>query len=139
MASSHNSHPVALLPDQRPPRLQGDVYRYIRAVKGGRYQARPFCELERERYNLGLFPTKDAAAAAIRRFWATSVGDKPKFVRPIRCGIGGAVVRYKVVVRVGKYRDDLGMFDTEAKAVRVRDAFLKATYGPLAKDVLKRR
>ena len=44
-------------------RLENDPDRYIRVVKGGKYQARPI-DLG-ERYDLGLFPTKAAARVAM--------------------------------------------------------------------------
>lgn len=59
-----------------PARVQGDPDKYIRLVKGGRYQARPYDPAAehmpptKRRYTIpGTFATKDQARRAIREFW----------------------------------------------------------------------
>ena len=89
-------------PDRRGPRLQGDPFKYIRRVKGGKFQARPYCTIERERYNLGLFPTRGTAADAIRLFWETGAGERLKFVRRIDSQ-DGTVYRAVVLVKLGDH------------------------------------
>lgn len=61
------------------PRLENDPDRYIRRVKGGKFQARPIDE--DGRHNLGLFPTKDAARKAIQDYWWGRREERAKYVR----------------------------------------------------------
>lgn len=112
-----------------------DPDRYIRPVKGGKYQARPHDTLSGERENLGLFATRAQARTAIREFWAGKLRPRPKFVRSSRSPAGP---RFFVVLpaptaeggrrwqRVG------GWYATADAAAAARDGFLRAAFGPLA-------
>lgn len=50
-------------------RLANDPDKYIRPVKGGKFQARPYCGIAGRRYDLGLFATRHDARRAIQEFW----------------------------------------------------------------------
>jgi len=83
-----------------PARLPNDPMRYIRRVKNGMYQARPYDD--GERYNLGLFPTWSEAARAIQEFWRHGAaswykGARLKFVRQIQTKTG-TVYSARVVI-----------------------------------------
>lgn len=65
------SQPLA--PAERPPR-------YIRRVKGGKWQARPYRSDTAERHNLGLFKTLEEAQEAIEAFLDGHRDPLPKFV-----------------------------------------------------------
>jgi len=74
--------------------------RYIRRVKNGMYQARPYDD--GERYNLGLFPTWSEAARAIQEFWRHGnahwyKGVRMKFVRTVQTKSG---TRYRAQIVV---------------------------------------
>jgi hypothetical protein len=86
----------------RPARLQNDPDKYIRPIKGGRYQARPY-DLA-FRYNLGNFHTKHAARKAIERFWKGEIQARLKFARPLPLTVDG-VRGWIAVVRVPAARD----------------------------------
>ena len=110
------------------PRLESDPMRYIRRVKGDKYQARPW--LDGRRYNLGLFATPGAARKAIDDFHWGRLGDgRPKYVRPIRRRFGG--LEYLAAVHVAPGRVvKVGRFDTEAEASDAVRKFLAANYEP---------
>lgn len=111
---------------KRGPRLANDPYRYVRFVpKARKYQARPYCTITKERYNLGLWPTKEAAARAIRRFWATGQGEKPKYIRPHRDATGQ--IRYQVLIP-----SNLGAFATVEAAIHARNKFMEREFGLFA-------
>lgn len=110
-------------------RLQNDPYKYVRRVKGGKYQARPFDE--GQRYNLGLFATKDAAAAAVREFWWGKRPDKHRHVKPVHKGDGTTTYRAAIVV-------PLGEFSTPEAAFEAVQRYVRATCGIYADAVLKR-
>jgi hypothetical protein len=61
------------------PRLENDPDRYIRRVKGGKFQARPIDE--DGRHNLGLFPTMGEARKAIQDYYWGRRGERAKYVR----------------------------------------------------------
>lgn len=125
--------PPAVAPNRRGPRLATDPFRYVRRVKGGRYQARPYDE--GVRYNLGLFPTPAAAAKAVLEFWWGKRTERPKFVRPVH--LRGGVTAYVVIVRALGRRDHLGRFATEAEAAAAAVAHVRATFGLFADAVLR--
>lgn len=123
------------------PRLRNDPHRFVRPVRNGRWQARPYCAEDGQRYNLGLFPSKEAACTAVRQFLELPPSDRrkfarPKYVRPIHYADGS--VRYQVIVSIGGYRDDVGTFADIPTAVLARDLFVTRTYGPLSHLVLCR-
>jgi len=63
-----------------PARINNDPDKYIRMIKGGRYQARPFDE--GVRYTLpGFFATKAEARKAIQAFWWGKIKELPKGTR----------------------------------------------------------
>lgn len=115
-------------------RLQNDPYRYIRIVKGGKYQARPWDD--GERFNLGLFPTRDAAAAAIREFWQHGGASwyrkaRLKYVRPKKYRNGDVMHTAVVCITLGDY-------STPEAAARAIEAYLRGTCGLFAEVALKR-
>ena len=111
-------------------RIQFDPDRYIRLVKGGKYQARPYSE--GERYSLGLFETKAQARKAIQDFWWGRVPSRGRFVRRAKTRQGP---RFFVVVpvRVGEW------FETYEAASAAAERWIRATWGKAADLVLKRR
>jgi hypothetical protein len=121
---------------------RNDPDRYIRVVKGGKYQARPHDSVTGERDNLGLFHTRDQARKAIRDYWAGRRKAKPKFVRRVDTAQGS---RYFLVIpsagpegkkwiRVG------GWFDTEDEAAAAVRHILVTSYGRIvAEAMLSRR
>jgi len=77
-----------------PARIQGDPDKYIRMVKGGRYQVRPFDM--GVRYTLpGTFATKDQARKAVSDFWWGKIKEVPWGTRAYRFRDG---IRYAVLV-----------------------------------------
>lgn len=125
--------------EDRPVRTwRDDPDRYLRQVKGGRIQARPYDPVTRTRVNLGTFATKAQARAARDRYWWGRQEPKPKFVRCSRNQFShdrGDPPRFFVLIptagddgkraykRVGEW------FASEAEAVAARDRFLVASYG----------
>ncbi|WP_439622332.1 hypothetical protein [Gemmata sp.] len=63
-------------------RLQNDPDKFIRPVKGNKFQARP-CDLG-VRYNLGVFPTIGEARRAVAEFWWGKREPRVRFARPVR-------------------------------------------------------
>lgn len=76
---------------------------YVRRVKNGRWQARPYCSIEKERYNLGIFNTREAAEAAVRAFWKTSRGDRRKFVKPVHYRDGSTRYAATLIITLGRH------------------------------------
>lgn len=116
-------------------RLQSDPYRHIRPVKGGKWQARPYDE--GERFNLGIFPSRDAAAAAVREFWWGKRPDRPRFVTPVHHRDG--TTTYRVRIPFPKRVDDLGEFPTAALASAAACAHVRRVAGLFADAVLRRK
>lgn len=98
-------------------RLQGDPDRYIRVVKGGKYQARPHDE--GVRYNLGLFPNINEARRAVTEFWWGKREPRVRFARPVRDRAGR--VTWIACVRV-PVADGGGKLET----VRIGDVYPSA-------------
>lgn len=76
-----------------PARINNDPDKYIRLVKGGRYQARPFDM--GVRYTIpGTFATKDQARKAISDFWWGKIKEVPRGTRAywFRDGVRYAVI-----------------------------------------------
>jgi hypothetical protein len=121
-----------------PVRLANDPYQYVRRVKGGKWQARPYDDVDHRRINLGLYPSREAAAGAIRAYWRLSLEsratvEKPRFVRPVRHRDG--TVTYAVVIPT-----HLGTYTTADAARNAAVRFLLTTCGPLfAPEVLAGR
>jgi hypothetical protein len=134
---------LAPAPTHRSPRVGNDPDRYIRLVKGGKYQARPYDEGVRE--NLGLFPTRHAARKAIAEYWWGRLKPRPRFARPVSCG---QTTRWIAVVRVPARRGDRppgwrletvrvpGVFESAEDAHRAAVAWLARECGPLVAWVL---
>ena len=108
--------------------------RYIRRVKGDKWQARPW--LDNRRYNLGLFATPGEARKAIDDFHWGRLGDgRPKYVRPIRRRFGR--VEYLAAVHVGPGRVvKVGRFETEGEAVAAVRAYVAANYPPARAEAM---
>jgi hypothetical protein len=101
---------------QRSARIQNDPDQYIRPVKGGRFQARPYCSIEHRRYDLGLFDTRHAARTAIAEFWR---GQRPALLRGTRRIKTGGTVKYAAIAVVDGERVSLHrLFDTREAAFR---------------------
>ncbi len=115
--------------------------RYIRQVKGGKFQARPHDSLTGERDNLGLFQTRREARKAIGEYWAGLRKGRPKFVRacPHRGGmryfvlVPSAGPTGRTWVRVGEW------FATEEEAGAAASEYLIAVYGKIAAEALLSR
>lgn len=124
----------------RSARVHNDPDKYLRVVKGGKIQARPY--LEGVRYNLGLFATKDQARKAVREFWWGRVKERQRFARPYsyRPGLWIAVVPVPDdathelrFVRVG---GPTAVFATSQEAHRVACRWLRRKLGLLAERVI---
>lgn len=105
--------------------LAGDPDKYIRRVRR-KFQARP-CDQGR-RYNLGLFPSREAARAAVRDFWWGKYPDLPRYIQRRRLRDG--TVHFWVWVFANDQLRRAGPFPTLAAAESVRDLFLEFAYGP---------
>lgn len=68
------------------PRLLNDPDRYIRRVKGNKFQARPIDQ--GVRYDLGLFSTPGEARKALQEFWWGRMKDLPRYTKQIRTPLG---------------------------------------------------
>jgi len=90
-------------------------------VKGGLFQARPYCSIEKERYNLGTFKTRAQARTAILEFWKTGKGERPKFVRPIRKKDG--------TVYAAMFTFQIGKFATPTAASQAVKEFVEQVFG----------
>lgn len=100
------------------PKLVNDPDRYIRRVKGGRYQARPW-DLG-TRYNLGLFATPHEARRAIHDFWWGKRADLPKHTRRVHFLSGP---RYAAMRPGGG--PVLGFYDTREEAAARVASYLR--------------
>lgn len=137
--------PASLLPPPkpRPPRLQNDPDRYIRRVKGGLFQVRPYCPITGQRYDLGeLFRTIGAARKARDDFWwggrpdadyvrfTKRVGDGDRYVA---CVVVRADLLRGALAAGGRERETLtvGPFATRAEAAAAARGVLAAVCGPL--------
>lgn len=112
---------------QRPPRKphrHANYPPYIRRTPCGRYQARPYCDVERKRYNLGCFDTIPEAERALAEFWAGKRKERAKYVRVIDRPDG--TQEYTAIVPV-----NLGRFGSEASAVAKVEKLLKRLGGTL--------
>lgn len=121
----------------RPPRLQNDPDKYVRRVKGGRFQARPYDEFERERHNLGLFPTRHAARQAILEFWWGQREAIPRFTKRIAYRDGR--VAYLAEVVCGGKRERVGVFASREEAAAAVLGWHRGAYGLLFAEVALRR
>ncbi|MBN9522264.1 hypothetical protein J0H58_27725 [bacterium] len=137
--------PPARRPQRRPCKHEKDPRNeYLRPVKGGKWQARPYCPIVRERYDLGLFDDVTAARKARDEFWAGKRPDLPRFTRQCRTADG---LRYYAVVVVpkgllrgwwgatdsGRDREtiSIGPFETRELAAAAARGVLAAACGPL--------
>lgn len=102
--------------------------KYIRLVKGGKWQLRPYCSILGVRYDLGLFDSKEDARRAREKFWAGGMLETPRFTRRIRTREGE---RYMAHVHVAGERFKLGPFLTRAEAAAAARGVLIAVAGPL--------
>ncbi|HEY1188456.1 MAG TPA: hypothetical protein VGE74_12465 [Gemmata sp.] len=127
-------------PDRVLRTWRADPDRYVRRVKGGRFQARPYDPETRTRENLGTFATEAQARAAVQRFWWGQQPPRAKFVRACRNQYSfgrGEAARYFVLIPTaaadgGRKWSRVGAwFATEAEAVAARDAFLVQSFGRL--------
>jgi DNA-binding CsgD family transcriptional regulator len=114
----------------RSPRVEGDPDKYIRLVKGGKYQARPYVDGVRE--NLGLFPTKHAARVALQEYWWGRLKARPRFARPMP-GNGGLFFALVVLPAVEPYpRQSVrvgGTYPTAADAHQAAVGWLERRLG----------
>jgi len=109
-------------------RLVNDPDKYIRQVKGGRYQARPYAE--GVRYNLGQFDTKHQAREAINRFWWGKLQELPKHTQRVRVN-GEDKYIVKLRHEADGYTYKLGPYDTREEAAKIASALVLGLYGPL--------
>lgn len=124
---------VALAPPpkaSRPPRLANDPDRFIRPVKGKRWQVRPYCPVEKVRYTIpGTFGTIGEARKALQEFWWGKRPDVPRFTRAYHTADGE---RFGAVVYWHGERYTAGrMFATRAEAAAAAHGILVAITGPL--------
>ena len=113
-------------------RMRDSRHQYIRRVKGGKYQVRPWDD--GERFNLGLYPTLELAIAAREAFWKHGGAAwyrvaRLKYVRPLTTD----PTRCRAVVTLS-----LGEFDTPEAAHAAAEQYLKRTEGLFAEVALKR-
>ena len=107
------------------PRLYGIPADYVRLVRNGRWQARPY--VDGERINLGLFGSETEARRAVRRYYQFGEIGRglPKFVR--RMPGGEFIAQFSFDGTVLR----LGPFDSPAKAFDSARAFITQLEGPL--------
>ena len=98
-------------------RVGNDPDRYVRPVKGGRYQARPYCGVEHRRYDLGCFETREQARKAVREFWWGKRKALLPGTRRFRLR-DGRVCYAAVAVVLGERVSLKRMFDTREEAHR---------------------
>jgi hypothetical protein len=114
---------IAAATPRRSPRLENDPDRYIRLVKGAKYQARPIDLMCR--YDLGIFPTKAAARKAIQEFWWGRLPSQPQWTKKLHTNQG---VRFAALVpdptRPGKFLRVGGDFETREEAAAAAEAFI---------------
>jgi len=110
---------------KRSPRVANDPDKYIRPVKGGRFQARPY--LEGERFNLGIFHTRHQARTAISLFWWGKLKDTPKYTK--RIDVRGEV-RYLTIVSFEGQVHKLGPFMTRDEAAAAAMGIVLGICGP---------
>ena len=115
------------LPTRRGPRLPNDPLKYIRGVKGGRYQARPYDAIDRTRLNLGIFSTVgEARSAILAHFWGR-LPAPPKYVEKI---VKDGQTFYIAVVPVCGFRTRIGSpMRTPERASKIVREFLTCFYG----------
>ena len=117
-------------------RLANDPDKYIRRVRGGRFQARPYDE--GERFNLGTFATVGEARSAIREFWRRSVGELPKHTYRVHVnGVEKFLVRLRFEGDGWMYQ--LGPYDTREQAGAAAAGLCFGLYGPLFGEVATSR
>lgn len=114
----------------RGVRVQFDPDKYVRPVKGGRFQARPYCEEDGTRHNLGLFATRHQARKAVEEFWWGRVKPRPRFVRRYALRGGAVVHRYMLQIQIG------GGYESEAECKEQGDAWVRETFGSDAEKIL---
>jgi hypothetical protein len=102
----------------RPARISSDPDKYIRPCKGGKYRVRVWSK--GRRYEIGVFPTKDAARVAIGKFKRGEIVAKPRFVKKIHTAEG---VRFIAVVHVPD-KDGTKHKDGTKRTIRVGDKYL---------------
>lgn len=109
--------------------------RYIRRVKGGKYQARPYDSIDGKRYNLGLFPSRYEARKAIQLFWRGKLKELPRFVRRIKNRDG--TIEYTVYINhEGEWIPSKCNFPTVEDAVAWRDDYVRKHYNMFAQLIL---
>ena len=108
------------------PKLAGDPDRYIRRVKGGRFQARPY-DLG-ERFDLGVFATRHQAQRAIREWRLGQRESLPRFVR--KAG-------HRFCVDVLGVR--VGQFETQERAAAAAKRHCIRRFGRAVAAMLMRR
>lgn len=86
----------------RKPHRHANLPPYIRRIRNGRYQARPYCDVERKRYNLGTFASVWEAQKALAEFWAGKRRERSKYVRQMD-GAHGPEYLVTVPVQLGRY------------------------------------
>lgn len=130
----------------RPARINSDPDRYIRNVKGGKYQARPY-DLGK-RYDLGTFATVGAARAAILKFWKGELAPKPRFTKKIYTRQGEFFIAVvcipnedgvKRTIRVGGNGKEGKRFNTAVEAQGAAIEFLDKTVGPEVRAAMMAR
>lgn len=112
------------------PRLRDDPYKYTRYVKG-RWQARYHDAIADRRIDLGTYPTREQALAAIRRYLKTGHGERPRFIRQ-RCVRG-------VTVFAATVTTSLGYFATQAEAHEAVERYIRRTEKKFRAELLLRR
>lgn len=116
-----------------PARLLSDIYRHIRRVKGGRWQARPY-DLG-VRYNLGLFATEGEARRALDEFWWGKRQEVPRYTRRVNARSGV----YFTALVPNPFGDPIpmGPFKTREAAADAVAETVKNLWGEAAADVLR--
>jgi hypothetical protein len=104
----------------------GDPDAYIRVVKGGKYQARPYVSEESRRYDLGLFHTRHSARRAISDFWWGKRKPLPPTTRAYHLRNGTTV--YRAVFRDCDRVVSLGPFATREAAADAAREYLAREY-----------
>lgn len=123
---------VDVLPSGRA-RLRGDPDKYVRRVGGKssravpKYQARPYCPVEKVRVDLGLFDSPEEAHRAIREFLRGKRRPLERYTREIQ----GKFYAVVPAAPGGRYCVTCGPYESREKAALVAEGIWAGLVGPM--------
>lgn len=127
---------LVLCRNSRPARIHDDPDKYIRPVKGGKFQARPF--LEGKRADLGCdFATREQARKAIQDYWWGRRKELLPYTK--RCRVKGVTLFLAVIPFAGRALRVGGWYATRELAHAAAVLWIRKVYRGRAEEVLARR